>query len=247
MRLRQGAALSGAPTDVLPDAAALATAGATLAGLVLVLAFAERRKDAPMALRFALKATTSVGFLATALLSGVLDTSWGRWIFAGLVCSWWGDVLLLSQERRAFLAGLVAFLAGHVAYAVAFVVRGVDWLGGVAPALVVGLVGAALVTRWLLPKVAAAATPGGLDMRRPVLAYIVVITLMVALAGGTVAFAGRPLLLVGAVLFWFSDISVATDRFAGGGFGNRVWGLSFYYVAQLLLALSAGPHTLVTP
>ena len=79
-------------------------------------------------------------------------------------------------------------------------------------------------------------------MKLAVLAYMVVITIMVALAGGTVAAHGRPLLLLGAIVFWLSDVSVATDRFAGGTFTNRVWGLSFYYGGQLLLALSSGPN-----
>ncbi len=207
------------------------TAIATLIGVALLLVFGERTQSTRA--RVVLKGPTSAGFIATAVLSGCLDSDWGRWIFAGLVCSWFGDVLLISAKRAAFLAGLVAFLLGHVAYTVAFYDRGIDVMGGLLPVLALGVVAVGLVARWLLPKVDPA-------MMRPVLAYMVVITAMVAFAGGTVAAHGGPLLLVGAVLFWLSDVSVATDRFAGGGFINRVWGLSFYYGAQLLLALSSG-------
>ena len=208
------------------------TAIATLVGVALLLAFGERTQSTRA--RVLIKPVTSIGFIATAVLSGCLDSNWGRWIFAGLICSWFGDVLLIFAQRTAFLAGLVAFLLGHVAYTIAFYQRGLDVVGGLLPVLAIGVVAVGLVARWLLPKVDPA-------MMRPVLAYMVVITAMVAFAGGTFAAHGRPFLLVGAVLFWLSDVSVATDRFAGGGFTNRVWGLSFYYGAQLLLALSSGP------
>jgi hypothetical protein len=42
--------------------------------------------------------------------------------------------------------------------------------------------------------------------------------------------------LLGAVMFYASDLSVARDRFVKRGFLNRVWGLPLYYAAQLVLA-----------
>ncbi|MCO4764304.1 MAG: lysoplasmalogenase [Myxococcales bacterium] len=207
------------------------TALATVVGLVLLLVFGERTGSVRN--KVLIKPLTSVGFIATAVLSGCMGSVWGQWILVGLVLSFFGDVLLISSKRAAFLAGLVAFLLGHVAYVGAFYQRGIDVSGGVLPALAVGAVAIGLVARWLLPKV-------DKKMMRPVIAYMVVITLMVAFAGGTVAAKGQVWLLVGAVMFWLSDISVATDRFAGGGLFNRVWGLSFYYIGQLILALSSG-------
>ena len=59
---------------------------------------------------------------------------------------------------------------------------------------------------------------------------------MVALAVGTVAAHGHPTILVGAVMFYLSDLSVARERFVRSGFVNRIWGLPAYYVAQLILA-----------
>lgn len=209
------------------------TALLTMVGLALLLLFGERPQSTRA--RIIIKGPTSALFIATAVLSGCLETSWGTLVLAGLVLSWLGDVLLIGQNRAAFLAGLVAFLLGHVAYGAAFVERGLDLAGGALPTLGVALIPAALVGRWLLPKV-------DQKMKLAVLAYMVVITIMVALAGGTVAAHGRPLLLLGAIVFWLSDVSVATDRFAGGTFTNRVWGLSFYYGGQLLLALSSGPN-----
>ncbi|HAN30227.1 MAG TPA: hypothetical protein DCQ06_01395 [Myxococcales bacterium] len=51
--------------------------------------------------------------------------------------------------------------------------------------------------------------------------------------------AGQIWLLLAALLFWLSDISVAIDRFAAGGYINRLWGLGFYYAAQFILAVLA--------
>jgi hypothetical protein len=46
----------------------------------------------------------------------------------------------------------------------------------------------------------------------------------------------------GAVAFTASDISVARDRFMQHGFANRAWGLPLYYLAQVMLALSAADY-----
>jgi uncharacterized membrane protein YhhN len=117
------------------------------------------------------------------------------------------------------------------------------------------LLPATLVGRWLWPHL-------GADVRGPVVAYIAVITAMVAAAAGAVAGAlngpsilvvaahtsGTPFpgwlwptaVMTAAVAFYLSDVSVARDRFVAPGFGNRIWGLPLYYAAQLLFALSTG-------
>ena len=69
-----------------------------------------------------------------------------------------------------------------------------------------------------------------------VLAYIFVITTMVALSAGTVAARG-PLLAGAAVLFFASDLAVARHRFVERSSTNKVVGLPLYYAAQLLFAL----------
>ena len=73
-------------------------------------------------------------------------------------------------------------------------------------------------------------------MRSPVIAYVVVISVMVVLALGHAMGGGSLLVPIAATLFFLSDISVAIDRFKDGGFGNRLWGLPAYYAAQLLFA-----------
>ena len=98
---------------------------------------------------------------------------------------------------------------------------------------VAGTVAATFVLRWLWPHVER-------PMRVPVVAYVLVITTMVALAAGAASEHQSWALLVGAVAFYLSDLSVARDRFVAPGFANRVWGLPLYFFAQLLLASQAG-------
>jgi len=67
-------------------------------------------------------------------------------------------------------------------------------------------------------------------------AYMVVITAMVACAIGTVVAHGGLAILVGALAFYLSDLSVARDRFVSPGFDNKLWGWPLYFGAQLVLA-----------
>jgi uncharacterized membrane protein YhhN len=150
------------------------------------------------------------------------------WIFGALVLCGWGDVLLMRRTRGFFLAGLVAFLLGHLGFVGAFWVKGIDWTwagGAAAPACAL----AAGVLRWLLPQVPHA-------LRGAVISYTSVITGMVILAAGCMGAGASLWVLIGALSFWVSDISVALDRFCGAGFLNRAWGLPAYFIACLIFA-----------
>ncbi|NQV06984.1 lysoplasmalogenase [bacterium] len=177
-----------------------------------------------------IKAAASTAFIATALSAGATDTAYGRWVLVALVFSWVGDVALVSTARHWFLVGLSAFLLGHVAYAIGFGARGADVAAALIAAAVL-LVPAGVVLRWLWPHL-----PG--QLRGPVVAYVVVITAMVAMAAGTVSANATPVILIAAIAFYVSDLLVARDRFAAPGMINRYWGLPLYYLAQVLFALS---------
>jgi len=199
----------------------------TLAALALLLV-GEIRAHEPT--QRVAKPIASTGFVATAIAAGALDSGYGQAVLAALVLSWIGDVCLLSRGKPWFLAGLGAFLLGHLAFAIAF------WLHGVAgawllPTAFLLAIPALLVRRWLMPFVPR-------DMRRPVDAYVVVITLMVVLAISATASGGTFRIAVGAIAFYLSDLAVARDRFVRNELGNRLWGLPLYYVAQLILASS---------
>jgi uncharacterized membrane protein YhhN len=164
------------------------------------------------------------------VILGAVSWSGGRpvatWILLGLALCAVGDVLLIW--KRTFDLGLVGFLLGHVAYIAAFATAAPiagwpRWL--IAP---IALVSSAALA-WLWPH---------LGRRRPsVGAYIVVITIMV---WGAVAAAGVLgwKIAIGAMLFYFSDLTVARNRFVRSDFLNRAIGLPMYYGAQILIALS---------
>lgn len=192
------------------------------------LLIAEHRTSLPG--KWLSKPLASAGFIATALFAGALESPYGQWILAGLALSMLGDVLLIGRSRKAFMAGLVAFLLGHVAYVVAFLVLGVKPL-----AAIIAMIMLTAFCLWLARRYLPAIDAG---MRRPVIAYAAVISLMLALAVGVVADTGPWIILAGAALFYVSDLSVARDRLIQAGFINRAWGLPAYYIGQLLLAAS---------
>jgi uncharacterized membrane protein YhhN len=184
------------------------------------------------------KPLASTGFLAVAIGAGALDgwapdgwagSRYGQLVFLGLVLSWWGDVFLIPEGRpRIFQAGIASFLLGHVAYVVAFASLGVDPTAA-AIATGVAIVPVVVVVRWLRPHLPA-------DMVVPVYAYVAVITCMIVCAVSAFAAVGRPMILLGAAMFYVSDLAVARDRFVSPGFENGAWGLPLYYGGQLVLA-----------
>lgn len=196
-------------------------------GAVAALLVAEGRGSA--ALAWLAKPLAALAFIAAALTWGALDSGYGRWILLGLALSAVGDVLLIPTEReRWFLAGIGAFLLGHVAYVFAFATLPLHVAALAAAALGMALF-AAVVLIWLLPY-------AGADFRRPVAAYVAVISAMVAMAASAMVAGAHFSVLIGAVAFAVSDLSVARDRFVAPGFVNRLWGLPLYFAAQLVLA-----------
>ena len=151
---------------------------------------------------------------------------------AGLLLSAIGDGALLGSGARSFLTGLSAFLLAHIAFLLAFTRGDLKLSAALLSApLCLGVGG--LIYRRLRSGVEE-------RLRGPVIAYIIVIAAMVACAAARAMIwpEGGALLLIGAVAFWCSDISVALDRFAGAGLLNRLWGLPLYYGAQLCLTLT---------
>ncbi len=193
--------------------------------LVGVLVWSEWRENR---WRLVAKPAAAACFIVAALLAGANDSGYGRLVLAGLVLSAVGDVALLWRSSGMFLVGLGSFLLGHVAYVAAFAVRGVDTRWAILAALVVS-VPAVAVIRWLRPHVPP-------EMQGPVVAYAIVISLMVAMAIGTVALDGDGRIVAAAVMFFCSDLAVARDRFVAPGPDNRLWGLPLYFAAQFVFA-----------
>lgn len=207
----------------------IAVLGLVLTGSGLVaLVVGEGLQRRPIV--YVVKPAASIGFLLIALGSRALDGPYGRWILVGLALSLFGDIFLMRSSRVWFLLGLVSFLFAHVAYVGAFLIAGVSQTWSVVAA-VGALMVAWAVVRWLLPHVE-------ISMRGPVLAYVVVISVMVSLAVGTLGADQSPMILAGASLFYVSDLFVAREQFVQETFLNRLIGLPFYYAGQVLLALS---------
>jgi|JI10StandDraft_1071094.scaffolds.fasta_scaffold40290_4 uncharacterized membrane protein YhhN len=218
-------------------AAAIATAVCVAA--VGLLVAAERRGDVRGRWRW--KPLASAAFVAIPLVSGA---AWGGgalavWIAVGLALGAVGDVALMVESDRGFLAGLVAFLLGHIAYVVGLgaAVPPSTWIAGGMLGAVAGLtVVAAVILRWLWPHLGA--------LRGPVIGYVAVISAMllgglaVAAHGAGVGITGAPqvLLTVGAAAFYASDLAVAREKFVARDPLNRTVGLPIYYGAQLAFA-----------
>lgn len=199
---------------------------AILVGGLLVAEYKDSTRG-----RWATKPLASLAFVVAGARALPLGESFGKLMLAGLLLAAAGDLLLIPKSQKVFRAGVLAFLFGHVAYAAAFVARGLAPGGaGLATPLVLAVT--VPVARFLLPKVPAA-------LKRAVVAYCVVISIMVILAAATFAARGGMWILAGAVAFYGSDLSVARDRFVSPGFDNRIWGLPLYYAAQMVLATGA--------
>ena len=184
-------------------------------------------------------ATLSILAVAVGALPGE-PAVYGALVVGGLVLSLAGDVALIFDGERWFLAGLVAFLAAHLCYVAAFLTRahaaGVDeW---VLPALAAALVGlyAAAVYATLRPKLGA--------MRVPAFVYMIALGAMAwaaALAWSADPSPATRYALGGAALFLASDTLLAVDRFRRPLPAAQLLILSTYYAAQWLIAVSVGP------
>lgn len=148
--------------------------------------------------------TVLICVLAVVLLPEGADRNW---LLVALVFCLIGDVALMRHGDVAFAAGLAAFLVGHALFVVVFLNRQVAWTLPVWwPVLAVYAV---LMLAWLLPKTG--------KLAPAVLVYVAAIMAMALAAGGlsaTLGWHGKPLVLLGALLFVASDTTLAIDRFA---------------------------------
>lgn len=186
-----------------------------------------------------LKVLCSLCFLSLAGLGmavGPSVTGYDRWMFAGMAFSMLGDIALVwKEERKAFLVGLAAFLVAQILYSIAFSLQ-----NGFSPwdALVfLLLVGAPIAAyRFIDMDVG--------KMKIPVVAYVAVIALMLTKALSSLYLHGMPspameYAIVGAVLFYLSDVFLALFKFHRRPHkALRAANLTTYFIGQMLLAFS---------
>ncbi len=199
-----------------------------IVALVAALLWSEGKRWRPGV--WLTKPLASAAVVALAVQHGALESTYGRWILAGLLICWLGDVLLIPHDKAAFRAGILSFLVGHLFYSAAFVVYGVQARWVLVAVIPLGVI-AWVVGRGLLRSVDPA-------FRTPVLAYILVISGMLALGVGAWADGREMVFLAAPAAFYLSDLAVARNRFLHPGFVNRLVGLPLYYGAQILFAWS---------
>ena len=216
----------------------LTLAWSVMTVLVVAMLLLERRPATPRIVYGAVKVVAAATFVAFGASTVVAeDGGAGDALLAALVLSILGDVLLIPKQAKGFfLAGLVAFLLAHLAFVPAFALRGVSWPAFGAAAVVVAVV-AAGVLRWLRPHVRG-------PMWRAIVAYVCVICVMLCTSVAAFAHAVSagapapgPILVVGTLLFWLSDLTIARERFVAPGYANRAVGIPLYFFAQLLIVM----------
>jgi uncharacterized membrane protein YhhN len=208
-----------------------------IAGLFPVVASAAINEWAVATERRTLERLTKP--LTLALLTGWLAAGIGlqgpgMWFVLALALSLAGDIFLLWDDRF-FLAGLFAFALAHLAYLIGFN------LPMVRPSLFTFLLAFSLaVLAARVYHLLNAHLPARL--RKPVLGYTLLITLMMLSAGNTLFHPGwrsDAALLVsgGAALFLASDLILAFNRFARPARQGRFWNMTLYHFGQIALAL----------
>ncbi len=148
----------------------------------------------------------------------------GKLLFAGMLLSGAGDVILDIDRVGLFIPGLVAFLLAHLLYIAAFCTELRLEAKRAIPLALLAVY--ALIIGWFLEDIPA-------DKLAPVMAYLVVITLM---AMGSFLLR-RPSWIVslGAVLFMISDTVIAVNKFLVPIPESTLINISIYYTAQCLI------------
>ena len=199
----------------------------------------HREKYVPAVL---LKGSASLAFVILGLLTSkeAGNGDFARPVGIGLILGMVGDVLLNLRYvfpkigSKIFLAGIAAFLAGHILYLCALI----PLSQSLTVSLICGVIAAVALLAWIFSKVTA----------KPAFKifgvfYIGAIVLMTAVAVGNCITSGFELSMllyaIGAISFTVSDIVLIFNTFTGSStYGMRIANLSFYYVGQLLIALS---------
>lgn len=181
--------------------------------------------------RYVFKPLAAAAFVWLAVALQATSTTYGTWLLAALLLCLLGDLLLMPDDERGFLAGLAAFLCGHLLFAVAFLQLPANPRGLAISALPVLLLLIG-VWRWLLPHV-------NREMKLPVTLYILVISAMLLCAGLTAGQPAAPWIIAGAWGFACSDLAVARRQFIlPASRLNGVWGTPLYFLSQMVLACS---------
>ena len=180
-------------------------------------------------LEYATKPAVMVMLIGAALLLHPASQGERALFVVALVLGLVGDVFLMLPDEF-LIPGIVAFLAGHLAYAAGFRFAGFAIVG-----LVAGLVIVAATAGFFLRRILGAVQSGGRpNLRNPVIAYAIVISLMTVSATAS----GNLVAAAGGLLFFFSDVIFAWYRFVKPVAWGQPVNIVMYQAGQALLVLS---------
>lgn len=172
--------------------------------------------------------TLAIAALCWHLAPELSDYVW--LILLGLLLSTLGDIFLMLPRDR-FIPGLLSFLIAHIAYIVAFSMQlelTFTWTL-IVPLIIIGM----LYLRILWPYLA--------EMKIPVFVYMSIIVVMAWVSGEryfSLSDNASLYAFVGALVFLFSDATLAFDRFKHQFHSAYGVIIVSYYLAQYLIALS---------
>jgi len=172
--------------------------------------------------------TLAITALCWSLAPVINDYVW--LILLGLLLSTLGDIFLMLPKDR-FIPGLLSFLVAHVVYIIAFSINfELTYTWSLAlPLMVIAVTYLGI----LWPSLA--------EMKAPVLVYMSIIVIMAWVSGeryfnldSTASFYA----FIGAIVFLFSDATLAFDRFKKQFRSAYAVIIVSYYLAQYFIALS---------
>ena len=175
--------------------------------------------------------TTTLILMPVLILTTDSTSAYIPLIAGGLAFALIGDILLMLPESR-FVLGIGSFAAMHALYLAAFI--SAAGLVLVNPSTIPLLLFTVIMTRFLWPGLRK-------SLQIPVLAYVVLITIMTIQAiGAAVQSEGTGLAIAaaGAILFLVSDSMLAINRFRVPFRSAQAMVLSTYWLGQWLIALS---------
>lgn len=199
-------------------------------GILAAMIYLPMTEDEPSVPRTVVKALPLIFFAYAAWQAG--NTAY---LVAGLFLSALGDIALSRLNKQTFLFGLAAFALAHLLYVFHFLVLSQTplWEAFVLNApMAIFLVGyAVLAELWLVPYT--------MDLKWPVRAYVVLITLL-GLAALTMpigtAFLGAAFFIASDTLLAFQLFRLDEDNPMTGRVGWAIW---IFYIAAQAMILSA--------
>jgi uncharacterized membrane protein YhhN len=168
------------------------------------------------------------------------------YFIVGLLLCLVGDIFLLLPPKKFFMPGLVAFLMGHISYILGFGLIE-DLEKNIIPIFVLAVV--IVTVSWQIGTllVQSLRTNQKNKLIIPIIIYSVVISVMLFLAGLRFfdpdwTTTGAFFVSIGAVLFFFSDVLNAWERFVNKFKHDRLFIMILYHLGQYGIGIGAVFH-----